>query len=169
MAWLQAVGADTDLGVPAPVAAHDGTLAVLAHAPGMPGPRGLRAPAPPRAVRAAGERLGVEQARAIARLQAGLRAHAAAWTRPDGFVRPRADTLTRRRRRPRSRPASSSPPPWARVEHPGARGRRPQPPARDRALRVREARCSRPPSPPRSSPSTRLGHAAAGADDRLAA
>jgi hypothetical protein len=69
--------------------------------------------------RAAGERLAVEQARAIARLQAGLRAHAATWTPPDGFVRPRADTLT-----PAETAASIAPgvvvaPPWAPVEHPG--------------------------------------------------
>ena len=39
MAWLQALRRDTGLGVPEPVAARDGALAVLAHAPGMPGPR----------------------------------------------------------------------------------------------------------------------------------
>jgi Ser/Thr protein kinase RdoA (MazF antagonist) len=118
MAWLQAVSADTDLGVPAPVAARDGALAVLAHAPGMPGPRVcvlLRRPAG----RAAGERLGVEQARAIARLQAGLREHALAWTRPDGFVRPRADTLTSAETAASIAPGVVVAPPWAVVEHPG--------------------------------------------------
>jgi hypothetical protein len=118
MAWLQAVGAETDLGVPAPVAARDGALAVLAHAPGMPGPRVcvlLRRPAG----RAAGERLGAEQARAIARLQAGLRDHAAAWTPPEGFVRPRADTLTSAETAASIAPGVVVAPPWAAVEHPG--------------------------------------------------
>lgn len=118
MAWLQALRADTDLGLPAPVAARDGTLAVLAHAPGMPGPRVcvlLRRPAG----RAAGERFGAEQARAIARLQAGLREHALAWTPPDGFVRPRADTLTSAETAASIAPGVVTAPPWATVEYPG--------------------------------------------------
>ena len=117
MAWLQALRADTDLGVPAPVAARDGTLAVLAHAPGMPGQVCvlLRRPAG----RAAGERFGAEQARAIARFQAGLREHALAWTPPDGFVRPRADTLTSAETAASIAPGVVTAPPWATVEYPG--------------------------------------------------
>src|SRR4051812_29274037 len=38
MAWLRALR-DEGFGVPEPIAAADGGLAVLAHAPGIPGPR----------------------------------------------------------------------------------------------------------------------------------
>ena len=117
MAWLQALRADTDLGVPAPVAARDGTLAVLAHA-GDAGAAGLRAPAP--AGGPCGRRaLRDEQARAIARLQAGLREHALAWMPPDGFVRPRADTLTSAETAASIAPGVVTAPPWATVEYPG--------------------------------------------------
>jgi Ser/Thr protein kinase RdoA (MazF antagonist) len=38
MAWLGALRRDTDLGVPEPVAAHDGSSVVVARDPGVPDP-----------------------------------------------------------------------------------------------------------------------------------
>ena len=117
MAWLQALRADTDLGVPAPVAARDGTSRYSPMRRGCRG-RGSASPAP------AGGRCGRralrdEQARAIARLQAGLREHALAWMPPDGFVRPRADTLTSAETAASIAPGVVTAPPWATVEYPG--------------------------------------------------
>jgi Ser/Thr protein kinase RdoA (MazF antagonist) len=93
MAWLQAVRRDTGLGVPEPVAARDGSLVCLAGASGVPGPRVcvlLRR----LEGRFVDEGLTPRHLRAVAGLQIALQDHAAAWTPPPEFVRPRVDTLT---------------------------------------------------------------------------
>jgi len=109
MAWLQALRRDTGLGVPEPVAARDGALAVLAHAPGMPGPRVcvLVRHQPGRFV---DERLTAANLRSVARLMAGLQEHGARWARPEGFARPRVDTLTTAAKA--AGVASAPAPPW---------------------------------------------------------
>ena len=105
MAWLQALRADTDLGVPAPVAARDGTLAVLAHAPGMPGPRVcvlLRRPAG----RAAGERFGTSRRARSRGSRPGCASTRSRGRRRTGSSARAPTPSRRRRRRPRSRQAS---------------------------------------------------------------
>ena len=93
MAWLRALREDTGLGVPEPVTARDGSLVVVASDPGVPEPRAcvlLRRIEG----RFVNERLTPRHLRSVARLQAGLQAHARRWTPPDGFARPPVDTLT---------------------------------------------------------------------------
>jgi Ser/Thr protein kinase RdoA (MazF antagonist) len=92
LAWLGALTTDTDLGVPEPVTALDGSPVVFVAADG---------PEPLAAVlfrwqpgRFADERLTPRHLRQVAVLQAGLQRHAARWVRPAGFVRPRVDALT---------------------------------------------------------------------------
>ena len=93
MAWLRALRQDTDLAVPDPVAARDGALVVVAQDAGVPGSRAcvLLRWLDGRLLEA---RLTAAHLRQVARLQAGLHQHAARWTPPDGFARPRVDTLT---------------------------------------------------------------------------
>jgi Ser/Thr protein kinase RdoA (MazF antagonist) len=93
IAWLRAIRADAGLAVPEPVAARDGSLAVLARVPGVPGPRVcvlLRR----MEGRFVDDGLTPRHLRAVAALQVALQEHAARWTQPEGFVRPRVDSLT---------------------------------------------------------------------------
>jgi Ser/Thr protein kinase RdoA (MazF antagonist) len=93
LAWLRALGTDTGLHVPEPVAARDGALVVVA---------GDRAVPEPRACvllrwldgRFVDNRLAPPHMRRIGALAAGLQEHADSWRPPPGFVRPRVDTLT---------------------------------------------------------------------------
>ena len=93
MAWLRALREQTDLRVPEPVAARDGSLAVPASDPGVPEARvcvllrWLDG-------RFVDERLTPRHLRQVARLQAALHEHALSWAPPPGFVRPRTDLLT---------------------------------------------------------------------------
>jgi Ser/Thr protein kinase RdoA (MazF antagonist) len=95
MAWLGALGRDTDLGVPEPVAAHDGSCVVVAGHPGVPEPRAcvllrwLEG-------RFVDRRLGPAHLRRVGALEAELQQHAASWVPPSGFLRPRVDALTNR-------------------------------------------------------------------------
>jgi Ser/Thr protein kinase RdoA (MazF antagonist) len=93
MAWLIALGRDTDLRVPAPVAAHDGSFFVVACDRGVPEPRvcvllhWLDG-------RFVDERLAPAQISRVGALAGQLQEHAATWTPASGFLRPRVDTLT---------------------------------------------------------------------------
>jgi Ser/Thr protein kinase RdoA (MazF antagonist) len=93
MTWLRALVIDTGLGVPEPVVAHDGrtVVPVLGSADREPRIAVLLRWQQGRFVDV---RLTPRHLRQVAVLQAGLQDHAAAWERPDGFVRPRVDTLT---------------------------------------------------------------------------
>lgn len=93
MLWLQALRKDTELGVPTPVPALDGSFVVAVHDSSSDHPR--------HAVllrwqqgRFASDRLSPNNLAAVAQLQAKLHRHAATWLRPAGFQRPRVDTLT---------------------------------------------------------------------------
>jgi Ser/Thr protein kinase RdoA (MazF antagonist) len=93
LAWLRALTTDTDLGVPEPVVAVDGSPLVHVRVTGEVEPL--------TAVlfrwqtgRFVDERLTPGHLRRVAELQAGLQRHAAHWERPEGFSRPRVDTLT---------------------------------------------------------------------------
>ena len=93
MAWLSALRRDTDLGVPEPVTARDGSLIVVARDPGAPEPhvcvllRWLEG-------RFIDQRLTSAHLQRVGALEGHLQQHAASWTRPSGFLRPRVDTLT---------------------------------------------------------------------------
>ena len=93
MEWLAALRRDTDLGVPEPVAAADGSLVVLAHDQAVPGPhlcvllRWLDG-------RFVNRRLTPVHLARVGALTARLHAHAESWTPPTSFGRPRVDTLT---------------------------------------------------------------------------
>ncbi len=93
MEWLQALRRDTQLGVPEPVPARDGSLVVVVSDPGVPEPR-------PCVVlrwldgRFIFDRLTPRHLRQLGLLLAALQAHGAAWTPPAHFVRSRVDTLT---------------------------------------------------------------------------
>ena len=93
MAWLSALGRDTDLRVPEPVAAHDGSFLVVARDPGVPESRvcvvlhWLEG-------RFMDKRLAPAHLARVGALAAQLQEHAATWTPPSGFLRPRVDTLT---------------------------------------------------------------------------
>jgi Ser/Thr protein kinase RdoA (MazF antagonist) len=93
LAWLRALNVDTDLGVPEPVVALDGSPVVLVPDPGGHEPLAvvLFRWQPGRFV---DKRLTPGHLRQVAVLQAGLQRHAAGWERPEGFLRPRVDTLT---------------------------------------------------------------------------
>lgn len=79
--------------MPEPVAARDGSLVVLASDAGVPEPRvcvllrWLDG-------RFVDDRLAPRHLRQVGALQAGLQQHAVGWPPPDGFARPRVDTLT---------------------------------------------------------------------------
>jgi Ser/Thr protein kinase RdoA (MazF antagonist) len=109
MAWLRALRRDTDLGVPEPVAARDGSLVVVACDPGVPESRVcvLMRWLDGRFV---DERLTPRHLRRVARLQAELQEHARHWTPPNGFVRPRVDALTSRARAGGIAPSAQAPP-----------------------------------------------------------
>ena len=93
MAWLGALRRDTDLGVPEPVAALDGSLVVVVSDPGVPGThssvllRWLDG-------RFVDQRLAPVHLRRVGALAGQLQQHAATWEQPGGFFRPRVDTLT---------------------------------------------------------------------------
>jgi len=94
LAWLRALTSDTELGVPEPVAAGDGSPLVIIEASSVgatPRPAVLLRWQGGRIVDA---RLTPRHLRQIATLQAGLQQHSTRWARPDGFVRPAVDTLT---------------------------------------------------------------------------
>jgi len=91
MAWLAALARDTDLGVPHPVPARDGSLVTTAEAPGVPEPRHCAVfswvPGPNLA-----DRLSVENVAKLGELAARLHVHAEAFEPPDGFAVPTVDT-----------------------------------------------------------------------------
>ena len=93
MAWLSALRRDTDLGVPEPVTARDDSLVIVARDPGVPEPRvcvllrWLDG-------RFIDQRLTSAQLQRVGALEGHLQQHAASWTQPSGFLRPRVDTLT---------------------------------------------------------------------------
>jgi Ser/Thr protein kinase RdoA (MazF antagonist) len=93
MAWLSALRRETDLGVPEPVRSRDGPHVVLAGDAAVPEPRAcvlLRW----LDGRFADRRLGPAHLRRVGILEARLHEHAARWTPPRGFLRPRVDTLS---------------------------------------------------------------------------
>jgi Ser/Thr protein kinase RdoA (MazF antagonist) len=93
MAWLGALRRDTDLGVPEPVAAHDGSVVVVASDPGVPDPhvcvllRWLDG-------RFVDQRLAPVHLTQVGALAGRLQLHGVSWTPPSAFLRPRVDTLT---------------------------------------------------------------------------
>ena len=93
MAWLVALRRETDLGVPEPVRAHDGSFVVVAGDQAVPGShacvllRWLDG-------RFTDRRLAPAHLRRVGVLAAHLHEHAASWTPPPSFVRPRVDTLS---------------------------------------------------------------------------
>jgi len=93
MAWLIALRRDTELRVPEPVAARDGSFVVVACDPGVPEPRvcvllhWLDG-------RFVDQRLAPAHLRRVGALAGQLQEHATTWTLPSGFLRPRVDTLT---------------------------------------------------------------------------
>lgn len=94
MAWLGALRRDTGLRVPEPVAARDGSFVVVARDAGVPEPHvcvlmnWLDG-------RFIDQRLAPAHLRRVGALAGQLQEHAATWTPPLGFLRPRVDTLTR--------------------------------------------------------------------------
>ncbi len=93
MSWLAALARDTSLRVPAPVMARDGALVVAAAHPGVPGTR------PCVLLRWLDGRflsrgLTPDHLGRIGAALAELQVHAARWSPPWGFIRPRVDTLT---------------------------------------------------------------------------
>ena len=93
MAWLAALASDTSVRVPAPVTARDGALVVEGTHAGVPESR-------PCVVlrwvdgRFLNRGLTPDHLGLIGAALADLQVHAARWTPPPGFVRPRVDTLT---------------------------------------------------------------------------
>jgi Ser/Thr protein kinase RdoA (MazF antagonist) len=92
MAWLQALGRDTDLGVPGPVPARSGALVTTALAPGVPEPRHCAVfgwvPGPDLA-----DRLSVENVEKLGELSARLHDHAGTFVPPAGFSIPTATSV----------------------------------------------------------------------------
>jgi Ser/Thr protein kinase RdoA (MazF antagonist) len=93
MAWLSALRRDTDLGVPEPVAARSGSFVVVARDPGVPESHvcvllhWLDG-------RFINRRLVPAHLWRVGTLAGQVQEHAATWTPPSGFLRPRVDTLT---------------------------------------------------------------------------
>ena len=98
MAWLTALAQDTDLGVPVPVAARDGSLVVSASVPGVPEPR-LGVLLRWQEGRFVDRRLKPRHLASVGDLIGQLQRHAVGWTAPRGFARPRVDVLTTAARR----------------------------------------------------------------------
>jgi Ser/Thr protein kinase RdoA (MazF antagonist) len=93
MSWLTALAEATDLGVPVPVTARDGSLVVSESAPGVPAPRFgvlLRW----QEGRFVDRRLTPRHLASVGDLIGQLQRHAVGWTPPLGFARPRVDVLT---------------------------------------------------------------------------
>ena len=108
MAWLSALAQETDLGVPLPTAADDGSFVVIASEPGVPDPRPcvLLRWQPGRLV---DRRLAPTHLAAVGDLIGQLQLHALRWTPSEAFVRPRVATLTTDARRASvSGPASAT-------------------------------------------------------------
>ncbi len=91
MAWLRALRRDTDLGVPEPVAARDGSLVVVPPAMAESHVCVLLRWLDGRFI---DRRLTPAHLRRVGVLDGHLQEHAANWTPPAGFLRPRVDTLT---------------------------------------------------------------------------
>ena len=98
MSWLSALRRDTELGVPDPVPTSDGSLTVLAVAPGIPEPR--------HCVlfrwldgRFVDDRLTPEHLGRVGGLTAALQSHADGWAPAIGFARPGLHALTAAGRR----------------------------------------------------------------------
>lgn len=90
LAWLDALGRDTDLAVPLPLRTLAGALSMEVEVPGIPQPRRCSL------LRWVTGRMLVRNVRphhlqALGRLMGGLHQHAASWTPPVGFGRPRYD------------------------------------------------------------------------------
>jgi Ser/Thr protein kinase RdoA (MazF antagonist) len=98
MAWLTALAEDTDLGVPVPVAARDGSLVVSESVAGVPGPR-LGVLLRWQEGRFVDRRLMPRHLASVGDLLGQLQRHAQGWTPPRGFARPRVDVLTTAARR----------------------------------------------------------------------
>ena len=98
MAWLIALAEDTDLGVPVPVAARDGSLVVSGSVPGVPEPR-LGVLLRWQEGRFVDRRLTPDHLASVGALLGQLQRHAQGWTPPRGFARPRVDVLTTAARR----------------------------------------------------------------------
>jgi Ser/Thr protein kinase RdoA (MazF antagonist) len=93
MAWLSALRRDTDLRVPEPVAARNGSFVVVVRDSGVPEPhvcvllRWLDG-------RFINQRLTPAHLWRVGALAGQLQEHAASWKLPAEFLRPRVDTLT---------------------------------------------------------------------------
>lgn len=98
MAWLTALAEDTDLGVPVPVTAADGSLVVSGSVPSVPEPR-LGVLLRWQVGRFVDQRLTRRHLAAVGTLLGRLQQHAQSWTPPRGFARPRVDVLTTAARR----------------------------------------------------------------------
>jgi Ser/Thr protein kinase RdoA (MazF antagonist) len=93
MAWLTALRRDTDLGIPEPVAARDGSLVLVVSDTGVPEARScvlLRW----LDGRFVNQGLALGHLRRVGLLAGRLQEHGATWAPPAGFRRPRVDTLT---------------------------------------------------------------------------
>lgn len=93
LAWLTAIRRDTDLEVPEPVQARDGTLLIVASVPEVPQPHiCVLFSWLPGKLRRRG--LTRQQMERTGELMAHLQNHATQWARPHGFARSRADYPT---------------------------------------------------------------------------
>lgn len=93
MAWLTSIGHESNVLVPEPVRAIDGSFVVTVADPDVPQPRCC---ALLRWIdgRFVNRRLTPARLAAMGETIAALQVHAAGWTPPPGFVRPRLDGLT---------------------------------------------------------------------------
>lgn len=98
MSWLTALAEETDLGIPAPVAALDGSLVTSESTPGVPEPR-LAVLLRWQEGRLVDRRLAPAHLASVGDLLGQLQQHALQWTPPRGFARPRVDVLTAAARR----------------------------------------------------------------------
>lgn len=128
MAWLIALRRDTELRVPEPVAARDGSFVVVACDPGVPEPRvcvllhWLDG-------RFVDQRLAPAHLRRVGALAGQLQEHATTWTLPSGFLRPRVDTLTNEAKLDSMAPSATT----------ARNGDRPTPEDGDRAVQLVES------------------------------
>jgi Ser/Thr protein kinase RdoA (MazF antagonist) len=128
MAWLIALGRDTDLRVPEPVAAHHGSFSVVSCDTGVPEPRvcvllhWLDG-------RFVDQRLAPAHLSRVGALAGRLQGHATTWTPASGFLRPRVDTLTNEAKVDSIAPSAAA----------AGDGDQPTPADGDRALQLVEA------------------------------
>jgi len=92
MAWLAALSRDTDLGVPHPLPARDGSLVKTVQVAGVPEPRHCAIFSWVPGLNLA-DRLSAENMAKLGELAARLHAQAATFSPPDGFSIPTADTV----------------------------------------------------------------------------